>query len=99
MWPRLLQLLKSRSALQFHPAHEGFGCRVGRAVLGLADTEGPPNQSELLYEALRAHDSDVTLSLVDGLEHGFLELNDFDPAPARRQRVKISRPGEPEHKA
>jgi acetyl esterase/lipase len=65
---------------------------------GLADTEVPCNQSELLYEALRAQGADVTLSLVEGLPHSFLDNNDFDQGPPRRHTLRIAKPGEPEHK-
>jgi acetyl esterase/lipase len=65
---------------------------------GLADTEVPPNQSELLYEALRAHNNEVTLSLIEGLPHSFLDDNDFDQGPPRRHTLRISKPGEPESK-
>lgn len=66
----------------------------------LADTEVPPLQSELLYEALRAHDNEVTLSTIDDLDHNFLE-NDLDLtlASAAHHTIRQSRPGEPEFRA
>jgi acetyl esterase/lipase len=48
---------------------------------GLSDTAVPAHQSELLYTALAAHRNDVTLYLVAGLGHGFLNRNDFDRTP------------------
>lgn len=48
---------------------------------GLADTAVPAHQSELLYAALAAHGNDVTLYLVAGENHGFLNRNDFDRTP------------------
>lgn len=51
---------------------------------GLSDTAVPAHQSELLYAALTAHGNDVTLSLVEGLGHGFLNRNHFDQGPPRR---------------
>ena len=56
----------------------------------------PESQSELLYEALRAAANHVTLSVIEGLEHGFLNDNRFDQGPQRRHRLRASRPGEPE---
>ena len=65
-------------------------------VHGSADTSVPVSQSELLYEALRAAGNHVTLSVIEGLEHGFLNDNRFDQGPQRRHRLRASRPGEPE---
>ena len=65
-------------------------------VHGTADQEVPPTQSEILYDALRAENNFVTLSLIDGLEHGFLETV-FDQT--RPQRVRTSAPNEPEYSA
>lgn len=48
---------------------------------GLSDAAVPSHQSELLYEALASHHNDVTLYLVKGLGHGFLNRNDFDRIP------------------
>ena len=45
---------------------------------GLADNSVPHGQSVLLYEALAAAGSDVTLRLVDGLPHTFFNRTDLD---------------------
>jgi acetyl esterase/lipase len=65
-------------------------------VHGTADAEVPAAQSEILYDALRAGNNQVMLSLIDGLEHGFLETA-FDQT--RPHRVRISTPNEPEYSA
>ena len=67
-------------------------------VHGSADTEVPPGQSELLYEALRAQGADVTLSVIEGLGHGFLET-DFERGVVGKHRIRIAKPGEPEFRA
>ena len=45
---------------------------------GLADNSVPHGQSVLLYDALKAAGSDVTLRLVDGLPHTFFNRTDLD---------------------
>ena len=64
---------------------------------GLSDGAVPAHQSELLYDALAAHDSDVTLYLAKGVGHGFLNRNEFDkpPPPAI---VRKNRPGQTEER-
>lgn len=62
---------------------------------GLADAHVPAHQSELLYQALAAHGNDVTLYLVAGESHGFLNRNDFDHTP-RAVTVRRSSGGQPE---
>lgn len=52
---------------------------------GLSDTAVPAQQSVLLYEVLIAHGNDVTLYLVEGLGHGFLNRNNFDQPPRLAQ--------------
>ncbi len=47
-------------------------------VHGREDRLVPLRQSELLYEALRAHGNPVTLSVIDGLGHAFFEDNHFE---------------------
>jgi acetyl esterase/lipase len=75
-----------------HPAAPPF-----LLLHSLADTEVPPLQSQLIYEALRAHDTDVTLSTIDGMEHNFLENDlDLNLTSAARHTLRRSRPGEPE---
>ncbi len=51
---------------------------------GLADSAVPAKQSELLYEALAAYPGNqVTLGLITGLGHGFLNRNHLDDGPKR----------------
>jgi acetyl esterase/lipase len=50
---------------------------------GTSDTAVPVHQSELLYDALSAHGNDVTLCLIEGLGHGFLNRDDFDQGPSK----------------
>jgi acetyl esterase/lipase len=60
---------------------------------GTSDTAVPAHQSELLYEALAAHGNDVTLCLIEGLGHGFLNRNNFDQGPPKRVTVRHRMPG------
>lgn len=64
-------------------------------VHGRNDKLVPLNQSELLYEALRAHGNQVTLSVIDGLNHAFLEDNNFDQGPPLRHLVRSTGRDEP----
>jgi acetyl esterase/lipase len=89
--PQLVQ--QANPAAYAHPGATPF-----LLLHGLADTEVPSGQSEILYDALRAHDNDVTLSLVEGLGHSFLEHSDFDPAPPLRHLLRIAKPGQPEQR-
>jgi acetyl esterase/lipase len=66
-------------------------------VHGQGDTSVPVAQSRLLYDALRAHGNTVTLSTIQGLEHGFLNDNAFDQGPPLRHRLRASRPDETEN--
>ena len=59
---------------------------------GLSDGAVPAHQSELLYDALAAFDNEVTLYLVEGLGHGFLNRDDFDE-PERLATVMESSQG------
>jgi acetyl esterase/lipase len=63
---------------------------------GLSDTAVPAHQSVLLYEALAAAGNHVTLCLIKGLGHGFLNRNDFDKGPPRPVTVRRTRHGGPE---
>jgi acetyl esterase/lipase len=45
---------------------------------GLADNSVPHHQSVMLYEALSALGKEVTLRLVEGLPHGFMNVSDID---------------------
>jgi acetyl esterase/lipase len=60
---------------------------------GASDTTVPLNQSELLYDALAAHGNDVTLCVIEGLGHGFLNRTHLDDAPPRRMIVRRHVPG------
>jgi acetyl esterase/lipase len=60
---------------------------------GTSDTTVPTHQSELLYDALAAHDNDVTLCLIEGLGHGFLNRSHLDDGPPRRATVRAHLPG------
>jgi acetyl esterase/lipase len=55
---------------------------------GLADTTVAPHQSELLYTALAASGADVTLALVEGLGHGFLDRSHLDDLGPRTIEVR-----------
>ncbi|HXJ42396.1 MAG TPA: alpha/beta hydrolase [Bryobacteraceae bacterium] len=63
-------------------------------VHGLADTAVPVAQSELLFDALGVAGNDVTLCLVDGLGHGFMNRNNFDQGTFPRMRKYECRNGE-----
>ena len=51
---------------------------------GTSDTIIAPRQSELLYAALSAAGADVTLALIEGLGHGFLDRSHLDDGGPRR---------------
>jgi acetyl esterase/lipase len=55
---------------------------------GLSNTTVGAHQSELLYTALSAHDSEVTLCLIERLGHGFLTRRHLDDGPARRMTIR-----------
>ena len=64
---------------------------------GLADGSVPHGQSVLLYEALKAAGSEVTLRLVDGLPHTFFNRTDLDDvAGPFRMQVREHPRGGPE---
>jgi acetyl esterase/lipase len=60
---------------------------------GTSDTTVPVHQSELLYDALAAHDNDVTLGLIDGIGHGFLNRTHLDDRCAWTMTVRRHVPG------
>jgi acetyl esterase/lipase len=62
-------------------------------VHGTGDGAIPAAQSEQLYEALARCGNDVTLHLVHGLGHGFMERDDFDAGPPRAVEVRRARAG------
>jgi len=55
---------------------------------GLSDTTIAPHQSELLYHALAAAGADVTLALIEGLGHGFLDRTHLDDNGPRNMEVR-----------
>lgn len=55
---------------------------------GGSDTTVPLHQSEILFDALAAHGTDVTLCVIDGLGHGFLNRTHLDDGPTRRMTVR-----------
>jgi acetyl esterase/lipase len=57
---------------------------------GLADTTVPPHQSELLYDALKARGAEVSLALIDGLGHGFLNRTHLDAGGPRWMELRQS---------
>jgi hypothetical protein len=59
----------------------------------LSDTTVGARQSERLYDALAAQRNDVTLALVHGLGHGFLNRTHLDDGPVRRMRLRVHRDG------
>ena len=60
------------------------GAPAGLILHGACDTTVPVHQSVLLYDALAAHDNRVSLTIVDGLGHGFLNRSHLDDGPPRR---------------
>ena len=60
---------------------------------GRSDTTVPLHQSELLYRALAAHDNEVSLCLIDGLGHGFLNRTHLDDGQPRRMTLTRHVPG------
>jgi acetyl esterase/lipase len=61
-------------------------------VHGLSDSAVPPEQSVQLYDALAEGGNDVSLHLIEGLGHGFLDRADFDER-ARRTETRSARHG------
>ena len=68
--------------------HAAPGAPPVLIVHGLSDTVIPAHQSELLFEALAAQGNDVTLALVEGVGHGFLNRTHLDDTPGRRIEVR-----------
>jgi acetyl esterase/lipase len=62
-------------------------------VHGLSDTTVGVHQSELFYEALARHENDVTLCLIEGLGHGFLNRTQLDDGPKRRMTIRTRQDG------
>jgi acetyl esterase/lipase len=60
---------------------------------GTSDTTVPLHQSELLFDALAAHGTDVTLRIVEGLGHGFLNRTHLDDGAPRMMVIKRHIPG------
>lgn len=69
------------------------GAPPGLILHGACDTTVPVHQSVLLYEALAAYDNRVSLSIVDGLGHGFLNRSHLDDGPPRALTTRTHVPG------
>jgi len=69
-------------------AHVSSGAPPFLILHGLSDTAVPAHQSELLFQTLGSAGNDVTLCLVEGLGHGFLNRNHFDQGPPRGVTVR-----------
>jgi acetyl esterase/lipase len=74
-------------------SYAGPGAPPVLILHGTSDTTVPAHQSELLYDALAAYDNDVTLAVIDGLGHGFLNRTHLDDGPPRQVMVKRHVPG------
>ena len=77
-------LVRAASPLTYAGAH----APAFLILHGLSDTTVPPHQSELLYHALAAAGSCVTLALIDGLGHGFLNRTHLDDAGPRLTEIR-----------
>ena len=66
-------------------------------VHGMSDVAVPSQQSVMLFEALARCGNDVTLQLVEGLGHGFLDRDDFELGPRRRVETYRADGGTTEH--
>ncbi|MEH7545867.1 MULTISPECIES: alpha/beta hydrolase [Bacillaceae] len=60
---------------------------------GLSDIAVPAHQSKLLYKALVAKGNEVTLYLINGLGHGFLNRTNLDVSGLRIARYYASKNG------
>jgi acetyl esterase/lipase len=69
------------------------GAPAGLILHGACDTTVPVQQSVLLYDALAAHDNRVSLTIVDGLGHGFLNRSHLDDGPPRALTTRTYVPG------
>jgi acetyl esterase/lipase len=74
-------------------AYAKGGAPAALILHGACDTTVPVHQSVLLYDALAAHDNRVSLTIVDGLGHGFLNRSDLDDGPPRAQTTRTHVPG------
>lgn len=63
-------------------------------VHGSDDAVVPSSQSEMLFDALGVAGNDVTLCLIEGTGHGFMNRNDFDQGEFRRVKKYECRGGE-----
>ena len=60
---------------------------------GLSDTAVPAKQSEMLYQAIAAEGNDVSLYLIKGLGHGFLNRTNLDDDGPKLANCHISKDG------
>ena len=86
-WPEAEALYRERSPL-FHADQ----IRVPLLVLqGLEDEVVPPNQSELIVDALKANGVPVAYLAFEGEQHGFRKAETI--VRGRRSRAQLLRPG------
>ena len=64
-------------------------------VHGSDDQVVPSSQSEMLFDALGVAGNDVTMCLIEGMGHGFMNKNDFDQREFKRVKKYEGRNGEP----
>ena len=69
-------------------AYAGGGAPPFLILHGCGDTTIAPHQSELLYAALSAAGAEVTLALIEGLGHGFLNRTHLDDQGPRAMEVR-----------
>jgi len=69
-------------------AYERPGVPPFLILHGTSDATVPPHQSQLLFEGLAARGVDVTLCLIDGLGHGFLNRQQFGDRAAGPTRLR-----------
>ncbi len=64
-------------------------------VHGSDDATVPSSQSEMLFDALGVAGNDVTMCLIEGMGHGFMNKNDFDQREFKKVKKYECRNGEP----
>jgi acetyl esterase/lipase len=74
-------------------AYAKRGAPAALILHGASDTTVPVHQSVLLYDALAALDNRVSLTIVDGLGHGFLNRSHLDDGPPRGLTTRTHVPG------
>lgn len=85
-----LELVRQANPVNYATAGVPF------AILhGLADSLVPAHQSELLFDALAKAGADATLCLIENLNHGFLNKNEFGEGEPHRVLMKRTLNGSP----